>query len=100
MMMVVPKMNDKIKVIIAVTQSGDPLILDIPLRRSEMLLLDNDLFLKTKQFNNIAIVPKEIGMYELECELIRYYDNNALPKRIKPNLIFNILKAKSLYKVS
>lgn len=89
---------EKVKVIIAVDSDDIPIILDIPLEDFDKTLLDSN-YIEDEPFTNLSIIPRKVGLYELECDL--YWDDgcNAFFERTDGDYEFRIISAKELYTV-
>jgi hypothetical protein len=88
----------KVKVFIAVTHNEVPIILDIPCNDFDITML-SDIFLEDEPFINTEIIPKRVGMYELECEM--YWDDgdNAFFERADGDFTFKIVSVKGLCQI-
>lgn len=92
------KTNKIVKVIVAMTHNDEPIILDNN-NDFDITVLDS-IFLLDEPFTNSEIIPKKVGLYELECEM--WHDDGS-PfigfENVESDLSFNILKVKELYKI-
>lgn len=89
----------KVQVYIAVDHNETPIILDIPLEDFDITLLDGNL-LEDQPFTNLDIVPKEVGVYKLDCDL--YWDDriNGFYEQTDSDYEFKIVNVVQLYKVA
>lgn len=86
-----------VKFLVAMTHNDEPIILDALTEDFDITILEG-IFLEDEPFANADKIPKQVGLYEVECKY--YWDDgcNFNFERTDGEIGFDILTVKELYK--